>query len=389
MNHVIRQDIEEMLTSPMVDWSHFRDKTVLVTGAYGMLASYMVYPLLLLNEQDPTFNCRVLALGRNRRRMEERFGDWLGKPYFVPVYEDAATMTEPTGPVDYIIHAASPTNPRSYLTDPSAVIAANVSATESLLKMALRKNTTGFLFVSSGEVYGVLQKDVIEEEDGGTVTMNDPRNVYALSKRLGELLTKSYAGKRADPSTTTVGANPAAAGEVLDDRTPDAAGALNDNKVELPENPCGLRTGIVRPSHTYGPTMDLQHDGRVFADFVADAVAGRDIVMTGDGLASRAFIYASDAVLGYYTVLLKGENGAAYNVTNNDGIRRIRDLAECIAAMAPTPVKAVFGTPDAAYKENANKKASIRSIDRLLSLGWRPVITPEEGFARTIRSFLP
>ncbi len=345
MNPIIKEDIENILAAPSMDWSRFSKKTVLITGAYGMLASYLVYTLCLLNEKDSDFDCRILALGRNKKKMSDRFGEFLDKPYFIPLYESALGMHEVEGNLDFIIHAASPTDPRSYLTAPAAVIGANVNATMELLEMAVRKKSQGFLFISSGEAYGVLEKEVIYEEDGGMVKISEPRNVYAMSKRLGERLCMDYA----------------------------------ENK--------GIPAKIVRPSHTYGPTMDIKHDGRVFADFVSDAVNGRDIVMTGDGKASRAFIYLSDAALGYFKVLLDGKNGEAYNVTNNEGIRTIRQLAEYTASLAKPPVKAVFGTPDASYKENANKKASIRSTEKLESLGWKASVSPEEGFRRTVDSF--
>lgn len=345
MNKIIKEDIENIVNTPGMDWERFRGKTVLVTGAYGMLASYLVYTLAYLNVRDRDFNCRLLALGRSREKMSRRFGEYLAEPWFEPVYDNVSDMRQPEGGVDFIIHAASPTDPRSYLTSPSAVISANVCATEKLLKLASEKKSLGFLYISSGEVYGVLKKPVIEEEDSGSVDIGSPRSVYALSKRLGECLCRDYARKY------------------------------------------GVPARIVRPSHTYGPTMDPEHDGRVFADFVRDAVHGRDIVITGDGRASRAFIYLTDAALGYFRVLLEGADGEAYNVTNNDGIRSIGELAKCVASLAEPPVKAVFGTPDENYRENANKEASVRSTKKLEALHWRASVSPEEGFYRTVESF--
>ena len=349
MNRIIEEDIDIMLKDDL-PWTSFRGSTVLITGAYGMLASYLVYALMALNARDPSFNVRILAAGRSLRRMKERFGDRpdgnCGLHVIQSGAEALASREDLPGTIDYIIHAASPTNPRSYLTDPTAVIEANVTATRDLLRLGRARGTKAFLYISSGEVYGLLHKAVIREEDGGTYTANDPRNVYALSKRLGERLCEACA----------------------------AGGSM--------------RVMCVRPSHTYGPTMSLDTDGRVFADFVKNAVEGRDIVMTSDGTASRAFTYLTDAALGYFRVLLLGKSGEAYNVTNNDGIRTIRALAEIVAALAVPPVRTAFGQPDASYRENANRQASIRSTERLESLGWHPSVSPEEGFARTVNSFL-
>lgn len=348
MNTIISEDIESLLKADL-PWEDFRGKTVLITGAYGMLASYLVYPLLRLNEKDPTFGVTVLAVGRSREKMQARFGEFMHEGSgLVPIYAGASHLEEACNlppVIDYVIHAASPTNPRSYIEEPTSVIETNVTATLELLRLTEKKRTKSFLFISSGEVYGIINQAVIREEDGGIYKANEPRNVYGLSKRLGERLCQDMAAKSE------------------------------------------MRIGIVRPSHTYGPTMSLQGDGRVFADFVGNVIKGQDIVMTSDGMASRAFIYLTDAAFGYFSVLLKGKSGQAYNVTNNDGIRTIRELAVYMATLAEPPVRAVFGEADKSYRENANRKASIRSTEKLESLGWLAAVSPEEGFRRCVLSF--
>ena len=340
-NRIIEEDMERILREAP-DMEPLRGTSVLITGACGMLASYLVMAFIALNEKDPSFQLQIYAQARTGDKIRARFGDYADRPYFHPVTDE---LTAVKGRFDTIIHAASPTDPRSYITDPAAVIHANVTATEYLLSLAVREGTSRFLFISSGEVYGVLHKDVIREEDGGTVVPADPRSVYAMSKSLGERLCLNVSHKTS------------------------------------------LNVTIVRPSHTFGPTMSLARDGRVFADFVSRAVRGEDIVIRSDGTATRAFIYLSDAVTGYLFVLLKGESGGIYNVTNNDGIRSIREIAVYIASHLSPPVRAVFGKPAEGYKENANRKASVRSTEKLEAVGFRPSISPEEGFMRTIESF--
>ena len=180
MNRIIEEDIDIMLKDDL-PWTSFRGSTVLITGAYGMLASYLVYVLMALNARDPSFNVRILAAGRSLRRMKERFGDRpdgnCGLHVIQSGAEALASREDLPETIDYIIHAASPTNPRSYLTDPTAVIEANVTATRDLLRLGRARGTKAFLYISSGEVYGLLHKAVIREEDGGTYTANDPRNV--------------------------------------------------------------------------------------------------------------------------------------------------------------------------------------------------------------------
>ena len=358
-NEVVRSDVDEIIASVGENADRLAGRTVLITGAYGMLASYLVYTLLGINDRwaarGKSERINVCALGRSPGRMRQRFGPLLERPDLIEISGDvvsyAARLSSGNDSgIDYMIHAASPTDPRSYLTDPDRVINANVTATDALLKAAVRMACRGFLFISSGEVYGRLQKDVITEEDGGLVAIGEKRSVYAMSKKLGEILCEETAART------------------------------------------GLRAMAARPSHTYGPPMDIRSDSRVFASFMRDASAGKDIVMTSDGTATRAFTYLTDATAGYLTILLKGEAGAAYNVTNNDGIRSIRQLAGLIAGQASelygTPVGVVSGFPEETYKENANRTACVRSTARLEALGWKARVSPEEGFERTLRSFL-
>ena len=348
MNPIIEEDVKNMLSADFIDFSRFRGKTILVTGAYGMLASYLIYPLISLNESDPDFRCRILAVGRSKDRMKKRFPEAEGKPYFKPIYTDVCDIRTIDGEVDFIVHTASPTNPKMYLKNPVAVMKPNATGTLNLLDVAREKKSEGFLFISSGEVYGQLKKDVILESDKGFLDCTAPRSCYAESKRAGEELCTGY---------------------------------VEDYQVHA---------RIVRPSHTYGPTMSLKTDGRVFADFVSDAVQGKDIAVKSDGKATRAFIYLADAALGCFKVLLDGRDGEVYNVTNNDAICSIGDLAQKIASLSPKKgCKAVFTEPDKGYAENENRIASVRSTAKLESLGWKCSYTLEEGFERTVRSFLP
>ena len=359
---VVQGDLAEIAAAMRGASDALAGRTVLITGAYGMLAAYIVYALLYMNDHEGFAKERpikVVALGRSKQRMRDRFGALLDREDLEAVYDDClhyaealvlGTAVPRPGLPDLVIHAASPTDPRSYLTDPEKVIEANVTATAAWLKAAEAAGTEGFLYISSGEVYGRIVKDVIREEDGGVIDSADPRSVYAMSKRLGERLCVEAAKKK------------------------------------------GLKAVIVRPSHTYGPTMNLESDSRVFASFVSDAVNGKDIVIKSDGLATRAFTYLTDAVTGYLTALLKGGAGEAYNVTNNSGIRSIREIAsricEVTGDLTGVERSAVFGEPDMNYIENANRKASVRSTEKLEALGWKAEVSPEEGFARTLRSIL-
>ena len=131
------------------------------------------------------------------------------------------------------------------------------------------------------------------------------------------------------------------------------------------------------------------NDGRVFADFVADVVAGRDIVLRSSGEAIRPFCYISDAIIGFLTALLRGESCEAYNVGNPFAEISIKDLAMKLTKLFPD--RGIGITSD--IRENASYLQSpvLRSspnIGKLHNLGWSPHIGIEEGFHRTILSFL-
>jgi nucleoside-diphosphate-sugar epimerase len=151
----------------------------------------------------------------------------------------------------------------------------------------------------------------------------------------------------------------------------------------------GVKAKIIRPFHTYGPGMAL-NDGRVFADLVANIVNKQDIILKSDGSAIRPFCYLADAIIGFLTVMIKGENGQAYNVGNPDEEHSILELANILVGMYPElGLKVVVNKPitDANYLKSPILRNS-PNIDKVKQLGWAPKTTVQEGFKRTICSFL-
>jgi nucleoside-diphosphate-sugar epimerase len=150
----------------------------------------------------------------------------------------------------------------------------------------------------------------------------------------------------------------------------------------------GVPAKIVRPTHTYGPGVALD-DGRVFADFIANIVRREDIVLKSDGSARRAFCYLADAVLAFFTVLLKGERGQAYNVGNESCEIGVGDLARLLVDLFPERGLAVRFDTRPAPAGYIKSKVSRGSLDttRIRGLGWRPTTSLAEGFKRTVMSF--
>jgi UDP-glucuronate decarboxylase len=343
---VINEDIQ-VIKSRFKQTERFRNKTVLITGAAGFLPAYLVEFFLSL---DPEFNTNVIALVRTMDKAEVRFSHWLNDSRFSLEEHDVTLPYFSARKIDFIIHAASQASPKYYGVDPVGTLNANVIGTINQLNLAKEHNVESFLFFSSGEVYGeVKDEDIpISEDTFGYLNPATVRACYGESKRMGENICVSYHAQ------------------------------------------FGVKTKIVRPFHTYGPKMALD-DGRVFADFVANVVQKKDIVLNSDGSAIRPFCYLSDATLGFLTILLQGENGQAYNIGNPNQEYSILQLANLIANIFPEfGLKVVMQS--LVHQNNNYLKSPIKrnspNIEKALKLGWKPEVSAYHGFRRTIDSFL-
>lgn len=321
-------------------------KTVLITGANGLVPSYLLETLLYLNETARA-GIRTIALVRNRDRAMRRLAYLADRPDLTFVVQDVRDpYTGPRG-VDFVIHAAGQASPKYYGKDPVGTFAANVFGTLQMLQLAKEARSRAFLFISSGEVYGQVQDltSPVKEDCFGWIDPLLVRSCYAEGKRGGETLCACWHSQYGVPAI------------------------------------------VVRLSHTYGPRMDLD-DGRVFADFVADVVARRDIVMKSDGSARRPFCYIADSVAGIFTVLLRGRSGEAYNVGAESEVT-ILDLAELLCRLFPERNCRVVHqarNPGDPYLPSSNPGGHF-DLSKIKVLGWHPTTGIEEGFRRTVRSY--
>ena len=244
--HPLVLDDLQRLANADLPWDLLAGKSLLVSGGAGFLGSYLVRALLLANRRH-ALGLRLLCLVRQCARAQQRLHAWLDDPALTLFEHDLQhPLTHDLPVADWIIHGASQASPKFYGSDPVGTLLANTSGTHHLLQHAQRSQSQRFLFFSSGEVYGqpAQAQQPIGETDYGYLDPMQVRSCYAESKRLGETLCVAWAHQY------------------------------------------GLHTSVVRPFHTYGPGMALD-DGRVFADFVADVVAARDIVLHSDGLAQQ------------------------------------------------------------------------------------------------------
>lgn len=350
MNNIVQEDITKIIKTGGTIWENFAGKTILVTGANGMIPYYFVSVLLSLNEDTlKGKECRVIGLTRNKQKGETKLKRFIERKDFKLIVSDVSLPLEIDEPLHCIIHAASQANPKYYGIDPVGTILPNIIGTKNLLELARKKDCKNFLFLSSAEIYGILTDDKIptKEEDYGWVDPLDVRSCYAEGKRAGESLCVAWHTQYGIPAT------------------------------------------IARLAHTYGPGLDIIEDGRVFANFIADVIKGNNITLNSNGSAIRSFCYISDAILGMFMVMLLGENGKAYNVCNDSAYASVLDLAKIIVDIYPEKrLKVVFAEDkiSSGYIKSSVQR-SILDSSKLRSLGWNPTIGIKEGFRRSIMSF--
>lgn len=343
---VLREDVEAILVRDL-PWASFSGRRIVVTGAGGFLGGYLVRTLLALHRSGKvSAPLQVIAPVRNVERARARLADVASDAQLSLLPWDLNTIAVPgLADVHYVIHSASQASPKYYGSDPMGTMLPNTVGTAALLE-CLRRSTDpqGFLFVSSSEVYGAVSSEHgLREDDYGVVDPMSQRACYAESKRAGEALCVAFHHQHRIP------------------------------------------TWVVRPFHTYGPGL-TPDDGRVFSDFAYNVARYEHIVMNSDGSARRAFCYASDAVAGFFTVMLRGMPGQAYNVANAAAELSVVAFAEMLVGLFPEralQIQRRASTVATGYLASSVSRV-VPDTSRLTSLGWRADIGPEAGFRRMI-----
>ena len=201
-----------------------------------------------------------------------------------------------------------------------------------MLELAGRKNCKSFVYLSSMEVYGQAEQSDVRENDLGYLDLSNPRSSYPESKRFCEMLCAAYAAEY------------------------------------------GLPVKIARLARTFGAGIPQDNDMRVFAQFARSVMEGRNIELHTEGKSRGNYCYISDAVRGLLTILLKGENGGAYNVANSDASATIREMADTVAnEVSGGNIRVVVNVPEDILKRGYAPDVGFKlNADKLKSLGWLP-----------------
>lgn len=318
-------------------WEKLSGSNILITGATGLIGSCLVEVLL----SHPGKDYNVYASGRNEERANLRFKEYTDDPSFHFIKYDVLEPLEGDTRFDFIIHAASNASPNFFATKPVEVIKSNIIGVSNLMDYGLHHGLKRFLFVSSGEVYGEGDGRVFTEEYSGYVDPTSPRSCYPSSKRAAETLCVSYGAEY------------------------------------------GVETVIARPCHIYGPHF-TESDNRVYAQFIRNVLHDEDLVMKSTGEQYRSWCYVVDCASAILHILLKGENGQAYNIADEKSNITIKELAEIIAEIGGK--KVVMDLPSDMEKKGFNVVTrSMFSIEKIKTLGCVALTSIKEGLIKTFR----
>ena len=192
-NEIYLEDVEKV-SGTNLPWEKLQNKSVLLSGATGLLGSFLIDVLMQKNSKG--LNCKVYALGRTQKKAEERFSKWWGDEHliFLPYDVNKPFVRDDVNTVDYVLHLASNTHPMQYATDPIGTITTNIIGLQNMLEFAVTHHAARFAFTSSNEIYGENRGDVemFDEAYCGYIDSNTLRAGYPESKRCGEALCQAY-----------------------------------------------------------------------------------------------------------------------------------------------------------------------------------------------------
>lgn len=324
-------------------WKKFNNKSILITGATGLLGCFLVDVIMYLNNRED-LNCKIIAIGRSIKKAKKEFNEYWDDKNFLFVSHDIniPLSDKNFGKVDYIVHLASNTHPKMYATDPIGTITANIIGTKNLLDFSVKHEAERFLFASSNEIYGENRGDaeLFNEQYCGYIDSNTLRAGYPESKRCGEALCQAYAVQK---------------------------------KVDVV---------IPRFTRSYGPTM-LMSDTKAISQFILNGLRKEDIILKSDGQQCYSFTYVADAVAGLLFVLLLGKSGEAYNVADAKSNVTLQTLAQIVANCSNT--KVVYKAPGKI--ENIGSSVVRKALldgSKLHELGWIADFNMSSGIKRTI-----
>jgi len=305
---------------------------VLITGAAGFLGSHLC-------ERFLHEGAEVVGLDSFITGTPDNIAHLLGHPRFRFMKYDVTNFVYIAGPIDLILHFASPASPKDYLSNPIQTMKVDSIGTLNTLGLA-RAGGARYVLASTSEVYGDPEVHPQPEDYWGHVNPVGPRSVYDEAKRFAEALVMAY------------------------------------------HRVYGLDVRIVRIFNTYGPRMRAD-DGRVVPTFIVQGLRGEPLTVYGDGTQTRSFCYVDDLIEGVYRLATHdGLAGTILNLGNPQEVM-IHAVAHLIKELTGSASPIVFKPLP---KDDPRRRQPDISRARTL-LGWEPTVPIREGLLKTIRYF--
>lgn len=340
-NRIINEDIARIVKE-CESLLALKGHSVLITGATGLIGSLLAKSLLAFGDIN------VYCLIRDMDKAKAVFGDFSEDENLTFLTGDVSKLCDMDVSPDYIIHGASPTSSKYFVTNPVETIGVAMDGARAVMELARKASVRSVVFLSSLEVYGVpnVSDGVVGEADYGYIDCTSIRSSYSEGKRMVECLCAGYAAEY------------------------------------------GVPVKIARLSQTFGPGVNYD-DGRVFMEFARCAMEGKNIVLNTSGETVRTYCYTTDAINAIITILIKGKTGEAYNVSNMRTDISIADMARLVCELFPEKnIEVEFNLPKDIASFGYNPQMVIKlDTTKLSALGWSAKIMLPQMFTRLIESF--
>lgn len=345
---MIYEDCSDIIQEVGNDFRKLEGKSVLITGANGMLASFFVDTIVLLNKEYFKLPCKIIAMIRNELCDDSRLWHLKKDSNIKFVVQDVSKNFKIAEKVDYIIHAASKASPKFYLNNPIDTISSNINALKIILEYSIDHKIEGLLYFSSAEIYGNPDYAHIPTSENyeGLVSCTNQRACYTETKRFCETMVVNY------------------------------------SKVY------NIPAKIVRPWHVFGLGLKLE-DGRVIADFIKDGINLKDIEVLSNGMATRSFCYMTDAHVLFWKIIFSDFNGEAFNVGSDLDEIKIKDLAKMICNIFNNEISYVCNNDNKFSYLNGSPDRCCPDINKAKKfLNYEPKKRLSDWLSRMIRFYI-
>jgi len=337
MDDVLTADLHHILGQAGDNLTSLQGVRVFLTGGTGFIGTWLLEAFRYANHHFES-QIHVTVLSRNPSAFAAKRPHLYQVPEFEFVQGDVCTLSNIDGEFSHLIHAATDASAELNEHNPRQMFNTVIQGTQQVLDFAVEKNVERVLFLSSGAVYGQQPWEMthVSEEWLGALDCLNPRNTYAEAKRAAEMLCAIY------------------------------------------KKQFGLHVSIARIFALLGPYLPI--DSHFAAgNFINNAMEGQPIIVKGNGMPCRSYLYTSDLVVWLLSILMKGESGVAYNVGSDQTVS-IKDLAERVAVVLGNGEFEILGQVDAGW----NPGRYVPNVEKIMQeLGVKQTVSLDDALLKT------